>query len=351
MKYEAAKLMDISKALGLSVSTISRALNDSYEISEKTKKIVREYAAKINYRPNPVAVSLREKRSRSIGVIIAEIANSFFSQIINGVESVAHAKDYNVIITQSLESYEREVSNINFLASRSIDGCLISVSAEAKNYDLITKLHRNGFPFVCIDRVIGEMKTHKVSIDNFKGAYDATTELAGQGFERIAMLGNAEHLSITQERFSGYKKALNDAGLPFDESLVRYSMHGGMLYEEIETAMNELMGLRKKPDAFFAASDKLTTNFVRYCEAKKIKIRDKLGLIGFSNLDLTDLLSPSLSVIRQPAFEMGKIATELLIKTIEAKRPVTDFEIKVLEPELLIRESSIKKKNNKISPR
>ncbi|MFT4155446.1 LacI family DNA-binding transcriptional regulator [Parafilimonas sp.] len=344
MKYEAAKLKDISKALGLSVSTISRALNDSYEISEKTKKIVREYAEKINYRPNPVAVSLREKRSRSIGVIIAEIANSFFSQMINGVESVAHAKGYNVIITQSLESYERELSNLEFLASRSIDGCLISVSTETKNFDHITRLHKVGFPFVCFDRIIDDIKTHKVSIDNFKGAYDATAALIKSGFKRIAMLGNAEHLSITQERLSGYKQALTDAGLVFEDSLIRYCLHGGMIYDEVEQAMNELMGLRKKPDTFFAASDKLTTNFVRYCKAKKINIPNKLGLVGFSNLDLTDLLSPALSVIRQPAFEMGKNAAELLIKLIEAKRPPADFENRVLPPELLIRGSSKKRK-------
>jgi DNA-binding LacI/PurR family transcriptional regulator len=344
MKYEAAKLKDISKALNLSVSTISRALHDSYEISEKTKKIVREYAEKINYRPNPVAVSLREKRTHSIGIILAEIANSFFSQIINGVESVAHAKGYNVIITQSLENYERELNNINFLASSSVDGCIISVSTETKDYDHITKLHKRGFPFVCIDRMIDELKTHKVASDNFKGAYDATQELAKRGFKRIAILGSAEQLSITQERLSGYKKALADHHLPVDETLIQFCKHGGMWYEEVEDAMKKLMRLKKKPDALFAASDKLTTNFVRYCKAHKIKIPDQLGLVGFSNLDLTDLLSPALSVIRQPAIEMGKTAAELLIKMIEAKRAVTDFETKVFAPELLVRESSIKKK-------
>jgi LacI family transcriptional regulator len=344
MKYEAAKLKDISIALGLSVSTVSRALHDSYTISEKTKKAVREYAEKINYRPNPVAVSLKEKRSRSIGVVLAEIANSFFSQIINGIESVAHARGYNVIITQSLESLERETNNINFLASRSVDGCLISVSTETKNYDYITKLHKSGFPFVCFDRIIDELDTYKVSIDNFKGAYDATTELIKNGFKRIAMLCNAPQLSITTERLSGYKKALTDAGLPVEESMIKYCEHGGMLYDEVAQAMDELLSADKKPDALFAASDKLTTNFVRYCKAKNIKIPSKLALVGFSNLDLTDLLSPSLSVIRQPAFEMGRIAAEFLIKTIEAKRPVVDFEITTLQPELLVRQSSKKKK-------
>jgi len=340
MKYEAARLKDISKALGLSPSTISRALNDSYEISEKTKKIVREYAEKINYHPNPVAVSLREKSSRSIGVIIAEIANSFFSQMINGVESAAHAGGYNVIITQSLESYDRELSSLEFLASRSVDGCLISVSTETENFDHVTRLYDKGLPFVCFDRIIEEMKTHKVSSDNFKGAYDATAELLKNGFKHIAMLGNAEHLSITQERLAGYKKALADADILFDRSLVRFCLHGGRIYDEVEQAMNKLMSLHKRPDAFFTASDKLTTNVIRYCSHRKICIPDNLGLIGFSNLDIADLLTPSLSVVRQPAFEMGKTAAELLIKLIESKRQPVDFENRVLAPQLLIRGSS-----------
>jgi LacI family transcriptional regulator len=239
---------------------------------------------------------------------------------------------------------ERETDNINFLASRSVDGCLISVSTETKNYDYITKLHKSGFPFVCFDRIIEELNTYKVSIDNFKGAYDATTELIKNGFKRIAMLCNAPQLSITTERLSGYKKALTDAGLPVEENMIKYCEHGGMIYDEVAQAMTELLSADKKPDALFAASDKLTTNFVRYCKAKNIKIPSKLALVGFSNLDLTDLLSPSLSVIRQPAFEMGRIAAEFLIKTIEAKRPVVDFEITTLQPELLVRQSSKKKK-------
>ncbi|MBS1749596.1 MAG: LacI family DNA-binding transcriptional regulator [Bacteroidetes bacterium] len=340
MKYEAAKLKDISKALGLSISTISRALNDSYEISEKTKKKVREYAREINYRPNPVAVSLRDKRSRSIGVIIAEIANSFFSQMINGVDSVAHNRGYNVIITQTHESYHRELSNLNFLASSSVDGCLISVSTETENFDHIIHLHEKGLPFVCFDRIVEGIKTHKVSFDNFRGAYEATNELLKNRYKRIAMLGNASHLSITQERLEGYKNALEDAGILFDQSMVRYCLHGGMIYDEVKKAVDELMHLRKKPDALFTASDKLTTNIIRYCNNRKIRIPEKLGLIGFSNLDIADLLTPSISVIRQPAFEMGRSAAELLIKLIESKHPPVDFENKVFPPEMLIRQSS-----------
>lgn len=342
MKFEAVTIKDIAKALGLSTSTVSRALRDSYEISPETKKIVLEYAKEINYRPNPIALSLKEKRSRSIGIVVSEIANSFFSQAINGIESVAHSKGYNVIITQSHESYEKEVDNLQFLASRSMDGCLLSVSTETKEFSHITHLHDRGMHIVCFDRVVEELQTHKVIVDNFKGAYDATTHLIKNGYKRIAHLSNSAYLSITKERQAGYKKALEDNGIIYDENLVKQCLHGGMIYEEVEDAMNKLLKLKQKPDAIFASADKLTTNCMRYCKAKKIAIPKSLAVIGFSNLDLTELLSPSLSVVRQPAFEMGRIAAELLIKMIEAKRATTDFETKVLQPDIFVRDSTAK---------
>jgi LacI family transcriptional regulator len=347
MKFEAVTIKDIAKALGLSTSTVSRALRDSYEISPETKKVVLEYAKEINYRPNPIALSLKEKRSRSIGIVISEIANSFFSQAINGMESIAHEQDYNVIITQSRESYDKEVSSLQFLASRSVDGCIISVSTETKDFSHITDLNDRGLPIVCFDRVIDGMEAHKVFADNFKGSYDATNHLIKNGYKRIANLSNAEALSISKERLAGYRKALEDNNIAFDESLVKYCAHGGMLYEEVDDAMNSILKLKQKPDAIFACADKLTTNCMRFCKTKGIKIPDDIAVVGFSNLDLTELLSPSLSVVRQPAFEMGRVAAELLIKSIESKRAVTDFEDRMLPTELLVRESSAKKKVKK----
>lgn len=343
MKFEAVTIKDIAKALGLSTSTVSRALRDSYEISPATKKQVLEYAAEINYRPNPIALSLKEKRSRSIGVIVCEIANSFFSQIINGIESIAYDKGYNVIISQSHESYAREVIDLNYLASRSIDGLLISVSAETEDLSHIQSLHERGFPIVFFDRVAENIQTHKVIVDNFKGGYDATIHLIDSGFKRIANLAGSPFLSNTKERFDGYTKALEERGLVFDEELTSHCLHGGMEYEEVEDALNILMSIPSKPDAILATADKVTTNCLRYFKSKNIKVPDEIALLGFSNLDLTDLLSPSLSVVRQPAFEMGQIATELLLQLIESKRPIRDFEKRVLPLQLLARESSIKK--------
>lgn len=342
MKFEAVTIKDIAKALGLSTSTVSRALRDSYEISPETKKMVLEYSEKINYRPNPIALSLKEKRSRSIGIIVCEIANSFFSQIINGIESIAYDKGYNVIIAQSHESYDREVLNVQYLASRSIDGLLVSVSSETQDLSHLKNLHDRGFPIVFFDRIVEEMETHKVIVDNFKGAYDATEHLIKSGHKHIAALAGSEYLSITKERLGGYQKALEDNGIPSNKAYIQHCLHGGMIYNEVENALNQFMSLDKKPDAIIASADKLTTNCMRYLKKRKISVPGDIALIGFSNLDLTDLLSPSLSVVRQPAFEMGQLSTELLIQLIESKRPVKDFERRILPPQLTIRESSLR---------
>src|SRR6186713_3062868 len=177
MKFEAVTIKDIARALGISTSTVSRALRDSYEISPETKQLVLDCAEKLNYRPNPIALSLKERRSRSIGVVVCEIANNFFSQVINGIESIAYDKGYNVIISQSHESYDREVVNVQHLASRSVDGLLVSVSSETRDVSHFINLHEKGLPIVFFDRVINEIKTHKVIADNYKAAYDATLHL------------------------------------------------------------------------------------------------------------------------------------------------------------------------------
>src|SRR6185436_16584031 len=164
MKFEAVTIKDIAKALGISTSTVSRALRDSHEISPETKQLVLECAEKLNYRPNPIALSLKERRSRSIGVVVCEIANSFFSQVINGIESVAYDRGYNVIISQSRESYEREVMDLQYLASRSVDGLLISVSTETNDISHLKALHDKSLPIVFFDRVSDAIATHSVIV-------------------------------------------------------------------------------------------------------------------------------------------------------------------------------------------
>jgi LacI family transcriptional regulator len=343
MRFEAITIKDIAKALGLSTSTVSRALRDSHEISPKTKEIVITYAKENNYRPNPIALSLKEKRSSSIGVVVGEIANSFFSQAINGIESIAHEKGYNVIIAQNKEQLEREESALQFLASRSVDGIILSVSTQTSDFDHIKKLYERSMPMVCFDCVVDFDGIHKVIVDNTKAAFDGTVHLIKKGFKHIGCVASSSNLSITKERVKGYIEALQKYQLPVHESNIQYVDHGGVILEEISVAMQNLLGQKNKPDALIVCSDRVTTNVMRYCQENKIQIPDQLGIIGFSNIDLTDLLTPSLSVLRQPAYEIGRTAGELLIKMIESKRPVTDFETVVLTSTLIERNSSNRK--------
>jgi LacI family transcriptional regulator len=340
VKFETVTIKDIARALGLSTSTVSRALRGSYEISPETKKLVLEYAEKINYRPNPIALSLKERKSRSIGVVVSEIANTFFSQAINGIESIAYNRGYHVIISQSHESYEREKVTIQHLASRSVDGLLVSLSNETIDLSHLKQLHDKGLPIVFFDRITDEINTHKVTANNIQGSFDATEHLIKKGFKRIAHITNSPNLSITKERLQGYKEALAKNKVPFDEKLVHYCIHGGMIYAEIEEEIQKILTAKQKVDAIVTASDRITTSCITALKEAGKKIPDDIAIIGFTNTNIANLFSPSLSAIRQPAFDMGQMATELLIQIIESKRPVTDFETRTLETELFVRESS-----------
>ena len=345
MKFDSVTIKDIARALNLSTSTVSRALRGSYEISPETKQLVLEYAEKINYRPNPIALSLKERRSRSIGVIVSEIANNFFSQAINGIESIAYNSGYHVIITQSHESQEREKVNVQHLAARGVDGLLVSVSSESEKVGYLVELHEKGLPIVLFDRVTTEIETHKVVANNYLGSFHATEHLVSQDFKKIAHITSSPHLSITKERLRGYKDALEKHKLPVDERLIRYCPHGGMIKQEVEDALDALLQGTNRPDAIFTAGDRLTTVCFGLLKRMKPK-RAELGFTGFTNTQLGDLFAPTLTVVRQPAFEIGQSATELLIRMIESKRPVTEFETKVLETNLVIRESSMRRIKN-----
>lgn len=340
MNFEAITIKDIARELGLSVSTVSKALSDSYEISDKTKKLVIEYAEKNNYRANPIAKSLRQGHSKSIGIIVSTIENNFFSQVINGIESIAYDKGYNVIITQTHESYEREVLNLKHLTFRSVDGILISLSTETQDVAHLRAIHERGLPIVFFDRISNEIDTHKVIADNFAGAYEGTQHLLNLGHKRIAHITSSPNISITKERLAGYQKALEDNGISTNEAYIKYCMHGGKDLHEIEGALNELLELKDKPDAIFTASDRITTTTLQLLHKLKIRIPGEIALVGFTNTQLADVLNPSLSSIYQPGFEIGKKAVEMLISIIESKRPVTEFETTVLPTQLFVRGSS-----------
>jgi LacI family transcriptional regulator len=340
MNFGGVTIKDIAKELGISPSAVSKALKDSHEIGEKTKALVLECAQRLNYQPNLNAQSLKRGNSKSLGIVVSTIENQFFSQVINGIESVAHSKGYNVFITQTHESYELEMQNVQHLTFRSIDGLLISLSTETNNIDHLKNLHEKGLPIVFFDRVSDEIDTHKVVADNFAGAYDATTQLIEAGYRKIAHITSSVNVSITAERLKGYKKALEQHGIQPDEKLIKYCPHGGKDLSEIENALSELFA-NNKPDAIFTASDRITTTTLSLLHKLGYRIPADIALLGFTNTQLAEVLNPPLSAVYQPGFEMGKKATEMLISIIESKRPVTEFETTVLPTQVFIRASSL----------
>ena len=329
-------IKDIAKALNLSTSTVSRALRDSYEINPETKRLVLEYAEKLNYRPNPIALSLKENRSRSIGIIVPEIANHFFSQAINGIEAIAYNRGYHVVIFQSHESYEREVVNVQHIITRRVDGLLISLSGHTTDVSHLRELSEMGMPIVLFDRITDAIDTHKVVADNYEGAFKAVEHLILRGRKRIAVIASLPWLSITQERLAGYKAALEKHHIPVDESLIRYCDFG---IDEADKTVELLLGL--KPDAFFIGSDRLALGCLAALKERKINIPRDIALLGFTNLSVAGLLDPPLTVVSQPAFEIGHTAADLLLDLIEKKQRALPFQTIKLPTQLIIRESSM----------
>lgn len=340
MKFGAVTIKDIARELGISASAVSKALKDSYEISEKTKKLVLECAKKHNYQPNPMARSLKQGNSKALGIIIPTIDNNFFSQVINGVESVAYSKGYNIIMTQTHESYDLELSNTELLTIRAIDGLLISLSTGTKDISHLKRLHDQGLPIVFFDRVSDEIDTHKIIVDNFRGAYDATSHLIKSGYKRIAHITSSNNVSITAERLKGYEQALEENGIPVKEHYIKYCPQGGKEIDEVQQALNELLDAPEKPDAIFTATDRVTTTTLALLHKMHIKIPEDIALLGFASTQLADVLNPPLTQVFQPGFDMGKKATEMLIQLIESRRPVEEFETIVLPAQLFLRDST-----------
>ncbi len=331
MKYSSITIIDIAKALGVSKSTVSRAMHDSHDISSATKKKILDYARKNNYEPNPIAKGLQQQQTFSIGVVVPELKNNFFAQVIEGIDEVVYKKGYQIIISQSYEQMEREVETVKHLASRSIDGLIVSVAANSKQYEHFKTLNKRGLPIVFFDRAAEDFQTHKVVIDNRKTAFITTELLIKKGFKRILHITHAHNLSITQERMMGYCDALEKYKIPFDEKLIYYCDYASMNLESIEKKLLQYFKLRNRPDAIFSSGDRITS--VVYGCLKKIgySVPKDIAFAGFSNNMMIDFINSSIIVIRQPAFDMGKNAAELLISLIESKKPTKVFEKRILQ--------------------
>ncbi len=334
-------LKDIAQKLKLSVSTVSRALRGSTEINPETCKQVLALAEELHYSPNPIALSMKDKRTKVIGIMVQEIANNYCSATIAGIENHAHQKGYHVIISQSQEKYDTEVQNTKLLASRRIDGLIITLSNETKDISHLQELIDKGIPVVMFDRVSDQVKTHKVVVDDYQGAYDATCHLIEQGYRKIAHLTISKCLSITQNRLSGYLDALNHHSLAIKKEWI---IHCDFNTSQIEKEIRKLFSAKQRPDAILTSVERLSMICLRVLREMKLSIPDDVALAGFADNPLTRFLNPSLTSVCQPTFQMGQHAAELLIELIEDRNSTDEFKTIELNTCLDIQESSLRRK-------
>ncbi len=330
-------LKKLAEELGVSVSTVSRALRDSYEISPETKQKVLALAEKLNYQPNPYASSLRNQKSLTIAVVVPEIANNFFSLAINGIEEIAHLNGYHVLIYLTHEDYNKEVSILRHLANGRVDGVLMSVSSETNDISHVKELIANEIPVVFFDRVCESISTAKVTNDDYESGFIATEHLLKQGCSRIGYLAVSRHLSISKNRMQGYQDALSASSVPCDASLI---VHCGIDQEENTLLVKSLLQSENRPDGIFASVEKLALTTYYVCNDLALKIPEDVMVVGFSNLESANLLNPPLTVIRQNAFEIGKQASTILFKALNQVNFVLEDASIVLKAELVERGST-----------
>ncbi|WP_303925075.1 LacI family DNA-binding transcriptional regulator [Draconibacterium sediminis] len=337
MKSGLVTIKDLARELNISASTVSRALKDHPDISKETKRAVQELAEKLNYQPNAVALSLKQRRSNTIGVIIPEIVHYFFSSVISGIEDVAYDAGFNVIICQSNERYEREVANAKTLLASRVDGVLVSISKHTTDYKHLENFQNNEVPIVFYDRVVPNIVADQVIIDDFDAAYRATRHLIDSGRTRIAHLGGPMALLIGQNRKDGYLKALKEAGIPADENLIVEADS----FEKARMAIMKLINQKIKFDGVFATNDLTAIGAMQTIQKKGYKIPDEIAIVGFSDGRFSGITDPTLTSVDQHGYEMGTLATQMLLKRITSEDDEYPAETKVLNADLIVRGSSI----------
>ncbi|MFN8324367.1 MAG: LacI family DNA-binding transcriptional regulator [Flavobacteriaceae bacterium] len=335
-----ATLKQIAKELGVSVSTVSKALNDSPEISEPTKNRVQEYAKLKNYKPNVIGLSLKNRRTKTIGVIIPNILNSFFAKVFSGIEKVADEKGYKVITCISNESLEKEINALEMLSNGTIDGFILSVAEESQKlqeYNHFKNIVSEGTPIVMFDRIADEVNCDKVIVDDFESAVNATEHLIKSGCKKIALLSAIDNLSVGKLRAKGFYKAIENKGLKVDENLV-------ILTNNNEEFNQKIAGffIKNKPDGVFALDEHASVTAMKLGIQNGYKIPKDLSIIGFADGVWSRRLTPSLSTVSQHGPEIGEVAATLLIDKLEKKSENQKFETHVVKTELRHRDSTIR---------
>ena len=336
-----ATLKQIAKELNVSVSTVSKALNDSPEISDLTKAKIKEYAKLKNYKPNVIGLNLKNRKTKTIGVIIPNILNSFFAKVFSGIEKVADEQGYNVIMCISNESSEKEAHTLEMLSNGTIDGFIVSVSEEAQknqSYEHFSAIIYDGTPIVMFDRIAEGVDCDKVIVDDFDSALDSTQHLINLGCKNIALLSSIDNLSVGKLRAEGYLKALKNNNIAPNKDIILRTDSEEDLNERIEAILNN-----KKIDGIFALDESDSVAALKIGLKIGYKIPEELSIIGFADGILASRrLSPSLTTVSQHGIEIGEVAAKLLIDRLESKEEDIPYETVVIKTKLKERESTRK---------
>lgn len=340
MKKHQTTIVDIAKALGISKSTVSRALTGHASVTPATRNAVLELSEKMDYQRNMLAISLITQKSNTIGIIVPEISSSYFPQVIVGAQKAASEAGYNVIISMSNESYETEVANTRVMLANQVDGIIVSMTKETRNYEHFKIFERKGIPLVFFNRICNEMKVPKVTVDNYEGAFKAVEHLIQTGKKRIAHLAGPKSLSISIGRLDGYLDALRRYNIDVDEDII---IPYDLTIEKAKIYVKHLLSLSQPPDAIFAINDPTAIEAIQVIKEAGLRIPEDIAVVGFSNDYSSSLIEPSLTTISQPVKLIGSTAIELLLD--QMKRDVSEWKAvtKVLKTELIIRDSSRKR--------
>jgi len=333
-------IKELAKELNLSTAAVSKALRDSHEISAATKERVMAVAEKLNYVPNPYAGSLRHRKSKTIAVVLPEVADSFFSLAINGIESVAIEKGYHVLLYLTHESILKEEAIFKDLASGRVDGVLLSISSETDGIDHIRSLFNRNMPIVFFDRTCEEIETVKITTNDYESGYKAAEHLIKCGCKRVAFFSISNSLQINNKRRQGCLQACRDHDVEEGFSHLLLSNRASEVnYQLIKAEMLK----PDRPDGIVASVEKFTTDIYLICRELGLGIPADVKVVSFSNLASVSILDPALTTITQPAFEMGELASSILIKSIELKSFALKNENRVIPSTLTVRASTVGK--------
>lgn len=332
MKGPQITIKDIGRALQISPSTVSRALKNHPDISQATKDAVNEYARTHNYKPNALALSLRMSKNNTIGVILPEINNYFFSSVLSGIEEIANNEGFNVILCQSSENYEKEVQNTKALINSRVAGVLASLCKHTTNYDHFQEIVDDEIPLVFFDRICIGISTDRVVVDDYAGAFAAVEYMIQTGCKRIAFYSSPFQLEISKNRKNGYLDALHKYGLKVDEHLIRVCD----TREEAIIITPEILDSPNRPDGFFAINDHCAAGILYAVKLANLRVPEDISIFGFSDGELAKACDPMLSTVEQHGYDMGKHAAKLLVDKINGTTH-GQYTNKIVRTNLIIR--------------